>query len=75
MTDYPLHAAATAGDVAAIDRLLASGVEVDARDAEGRTALLAATHANQDEAARAMIEAGADVNAKDAINDSPYLYA
>jgi ankyrin repeat protein len=37
--------------------------------------LLAATHANRIEAARLLIAAGADVNAKDAIEDSPYLYA
>jgi ankyrin repeat protein len=34
-----------------------------------------ATHGNQIEAARFLIEAGADVNARDFINDSPYLYA
>lgn len=41
----------------------------------GRTALLLATHADHVEAARLLIEAGADVNAKDDIHDSPYLYA
>src|SRR5690606_12111412 len=49
--------------------------DVDARDHSGRTALLAATHANRSAAALALIEAGADVNAKDGIDDSPYLYA
>ncbi|MNP44696.1 Ankyrin repeats (3 copies) [compost metagenome] len=34
-----------------------------------------ATHNNQVEAAKVLIDAGADVNAKDSIEDSPYLYA
>ncbi len=70
-----LHAAAGRNDVQVIQRLLAEGAPIDARDGSGATALLVATHANQVEAARALIEAGADVNAKDGINDSPYLYA
>ena len=73
--DDDLVAAATRGDVATIRRLIAAGAPVDARDASGRTALLAATHADQVEAARVLIEAGADVNAKDDIEDSPFLYA
>jgi ankyrin repeat protein len=48
---------------------------VDVRDSGGRTALLLATYANAVEAARVLIEAGADVNAKDDIKDTPYLYA
>ncbi len=67
--------AATNGDVAAIGKSLAAGVAVDARDAQGRTPLLLATHKNRIEAARALIAAGADVNAKDSIEDSPFLYA
>jgi ankyrin repeat protein len=70
-----LVAAADAGDLAALRRLLDAGEPVDARDARRRTALLAATHANRIEAARLLIERGADVNAKDDIQDSPYLYA
>ena len=46
-----------------------------ARDGSGRTALLAATQGNRVEAARVLIDAGSDVNAKDAIDDSPYLLA
>lgn len=78
MTDRaenPLHAAAGRDDPATIRALLARGVPLDARDAQGRTALLVATHGNRIAAAQVLIEAGADVNAKDAIDDSPYLYA
>ena len=70
-----LVAAAEAGDMAALRRLLDAGVPVDARDARRRTALLAATHANRIDAARLLIERGADVNAKDDMQDSPFLYA
>jgi ankyrin repeat protein len=70
-----LHEAAAKNDVGAIERSLASGVKVDARDANGRTPLLVAAHANSIDAARTLIAAGADVNAKDDIADTPYLYA
>ncbi|MFC6981119.1 ankyrin repeat domain-containing protein [Microbulbifer taiwanensis] len=36
---------------------------------------MVATHANSIDAARVLIAAGADVNARDRIKDSPYLYA
>ena len=67
--------AAGRGDLTRVERLLAAGAGVDARDARGRTALLAATHANHVAVARRLIAAGADVNAKDDIEDSPFLYA
>jgi ankyrin repeat protein len=74
--DVPaLVRAAADGDMAALRRLLDAGVPVDTRDAQGRTALLAATHADRIDAARLLIERGADVNAKDAMQDSPYLLA
>ena len=41
----------------------------------GRSALLAATHRNRVDVARYLIQEGADVNAKDFIQDTPYLYA
>jgi hypothetical protein len=75
MSEAPLHIAAKKDDVAGIEKLLAEGAKVDARDSTGATALLVATHENRIGAARALIEAGADVNAKDKIEDSPYLYA
>ena len=40
-----------------------------------RSPLLIATRENDIEAARALIAAGADVNAKDQIADTPFLYA
>ena len=75
MNETALHGAAANDDVTAIRDLLAKGTDVDARDGNGRTALLIATHENKIDAAKALIEAGADVNAKDGIDDSPYLYA
>ena len=74
-TPAALIAAAEAGDIAALRRLLDAGTPVDARDGRQRTALLAATQANRIEAARLLIERGADVNAQDELQDSPFLYA
>lgn len=70
MRGTSLLLAASKDDVAAIKILLADGVQIDARDDSGATALLVATHVNGIEAARALIEAGADVNAKDKIEDA-----
>lgn len=80
-TSYPsgmderLHAAATTGDLAAISAALADGVDPDARDATGRTPLMAATHARQAEAFGALLAAGADVDLQDDRLDNPFLYA
>jgi uncharacterized protein len=71
----PLVEAARKGDLAAVERLIGRGANVNARDNRGRSALLAATHGNHVAVARALIAAGADVNAKDDIEDSPYLHA
>ena len=70
-----LLGAAESGDLAEIRRLIAAGVDIEARDTAGRTALLLATHRGNVDVARALIQAGANVNAKDRIDDSPYLYA
>ena len=75
MAGTDLHMAAAADDAAGITAFLDSGAEIDARDADRRTALLIATHANAVEAARVLIARGADVNAKDRISDTPFLYA
>jgi hypothetical protein len=73
--DAELIRAAESGDAAAVKRLLAQGADVRARDAQGRTALLAATYGNRVAAAQALIAAGADVNAQDEIRNSAFLLA
>ncbi|WP_244488787.1 ankyrin repeat domain-containing protein [Bosea sp. Leaf344] len=60
-----LHAAAWAGDVPAIERLVASGAAIDRRDGQRRTALHIAAHARQREAMRALVRLGADPRAQD----------
>ncbi|MDV3516519.1 ankyrin repeat domain-containing protein [Stenotrophomonas sp. C1657] len=73
--DAQLRDAASRGDARAVRKALDAGADLEARDGQGRTALLLATHGNSVDAARELIEAGADVNAKDAMQDSAYLYA
>ena len=58
----PLHSAAHRGDVAAIGRLVAQRVDLNARDPYGRTALHVATFARQREVIRALAQAGADLS-------------
>ena len=57
-----LHAAAHKGDIAAIAKLAADRVDLNARDSYGRTPLHVATFARQREAIRALVKAGADIN-------------
>ena len=73
--DAQLRDAARRGDAEAVREAITQGADLEARDGQGRTALLLATHGNNVDAARELIEAGADVNAKDALQDSAYLYA
>ncbi|MCW5690470.1 MAG: ankyrin repeat domain-containing protein [Pseudolabrys sp.] len=61
-----LHAAAAAGDAAAIDKLVKDGAPLEARDSGGRTPLHVAVHLKKADAARALIRLGADANALDA---------
>jgi uncharacterized protein len=61
-----LHAAAATGDVAAVEKLVASGMALDARDANGRTPLHAAAFARQSGSARTLMRLGADANALEA---------
>jgi ankyrin repeat protein len=58
-----LHRAAWDDDAAAIRRLVASGADLDARDAARRSPAHVAAFASSDAALRALAEAGADMNA------------
>ncbi|KAK3266760.1 hypothetical protein CYMTET_24641, partial [Cymbomonas tetramitiformis] len=59
----PLHAAAEKGLVEMVRELVGKDAEVDAEDGEGRTALTVALAFGKEAAARALMEAGAGVNA------------
>jgi uncharacterized protein len=61
-----LHAAAHRGDVPALQRALAAGAAVDARDGHGRSALHVATFARRHDAIRALAQAGAALGALEA---------
>ena len=75
MIDLRLHEAAARGDLEAIARLLAEGLDIDARDADGRTPVMTATVARQTAAVRALVEAEADVDIRDDRLDNPFLFA
>jgi ankyrin repeat protein len=61
-----LHAAAANGDAAEIARLAAAGANLNARDSHGRTPLMVAAHGRHVAAAKALIDAKADLNLLDA---------
>ncbi|WP_425860086.1 ankyrin repeat domain-containing protein [Arthrobacter sp. TWP1-1] len=70
-----LIGAATNNDSASVVALLADGAQLEFKGADGRTALVAATKSNAVAAARTLMEAGANVNAQDDLQDSAFLYA
>ena len=73
--DKELIASAERGDTAAIREWLDRGADIDAQDAQGRTAIMAATYADKPEAVRLLIEAGADIHKQDLMQNNPFLYA
>jgi len=67
--------AAEQGDTPTVLRLLATGADINHRDANGRTPVMAATHGKQAATVQTLIEAGADINIQDNRQDNPFLYA
>lgn len=63
------------GDLARVRRALANDADIEIRNRRGQTPLVVATKAERTRIARALLEAGADPNAKDDIQDSAFLYA
>jgi ankyrin repeat protein len=61
-----LHAAAAKGDVAEIEKLVKSGAPIEARDSSARTPLHVAAFMRKLEAARTLMQLGADANALEA---------
>lgn len=71
-----LHDAVANNNLQQVRELLAQqNVQVDELNGKQETPLLVATHHNYIDIAKALIDAGADINKQDAIQDSPYLYA
>lgn len=64
-----LHRAAWHGDLPRLKSLIATGANLEARDARGRTPLHVATHARQREAVKLLAKAGAKL---DALEDDRY---
>ena len=71
--DEALAAAVRAGDVDALRMALASGVDVDARDARGSTLLILATYYGHEALVDVLLEAGASPNAADAARGNTAL--
>lgn len=57
------------------DILQDASYALNATNDKGQSPLLIATHKNYVEVAKRLIDAGADINQQDSIQDSPYLYA
>jgi ankyrin repeat protein len=70
-----LLAAAETGRSAEVSRLIAAGVDLEARDAQGQTALLLAVAGNHIAIAKALLGAGASPNTQAANRDTPWLLA
>lgn len=67
--------AAAAGDLAAVNRLIAAGADLEQRDGQRRTPLLFAVAGNHVAIAEALLAAGASPNAQAANQDTPWLLA
>jgi ankyrin repeat protein len=75
-TGIGLIDAAAAGDLVGLRALLeTSELDLNARDDRGRTALMAATYANQPAAVALLLQAGADVDLQDDMLNNPFLYS
>jgi uncharacterized protein len=61
-----LHAAAAAGDLQGIKELMKEKPDLEAHDANGRTAFLVAAYMSKPAAMESLVAAGADANALDA---------
>jgi uncharacterized protein len=70
-----LFDAAETGDVHAAQQAVAAGADLEGRGKRNRTPLVVATKAKQTKVALALLEAGADPNAEDDLQDSAFLYA
>ena len=71
----PIHDAAKKGNLQEVQRLINEGVDVDAGDKEGRTALHWAVHKQNTKLTKFLVESGADVNIEDNYGRSAFHLA
>ena len=71
----PLHVAADAGNVGAIELLIASGADTERMSTAGATPLLLAIGGGHEDAALALINGGAEVGRPDGNGTTPLNYA
>jgi hypothetical protein len=72
-TIFTIHHAAKSGDIAAIDRLITEGVDINKKDEEGLTPLHIAVENDQIETIKLLIRKGANVNERDENGLTPLL--
>lgn len=70
-----LMTAAAQGDLARVTDLLNRGADINARDDQGSTPVMAATYGNHVAVVDVLLKVGADVNLRDNRLDNPFLYA
>ena len=70
-----LNQAAQKGDASRVRQLVSGGEDINAKDGNGKTALMYASENGQAEIARLLIDAAADVNAKDKDGKTALMYA
>ncbi|MCX5688870.1 MAG: ankyrin repeat domain-containing protein [Planctomycetota bacterium] len=71
----PLHIAAMAGNVNAVNFILSNGGKIDAVDEDGRTALMMCLHRNQGPAALALVKANANLELGDRERKTALMFA
>lgn len=72
---YPLHSAASLGNIPKLSAIIDQGTSIETRDEHGLTPLMAAIYHSQWDTVHALVEMGADVNAKDSSEQTPLFYA
>ncbi|KIA97394.1 ankyrin [Flavobacterium sp. KMS] len=75
MNSKTLFEAVETRDVVSVTTLLKEKLSLEIKNKDGETPLMRAVYDNNNEIARLLIEAGADVNAQDDMLNSPFLYA
>jgi ankyrin repeat protein len=72
---FPLHYAVSSQDIASLEQLIKSGINLEKADSNGCTALMVAIEKSNSEAAKLLIHYGAEVNTKNGKQESALVKA